>query len=373
VRRVVFLLLATSLVSLSSAGARANGVEVPPVAPRRAVRLEVLGPADEAAQLRSALDELFGRIAIELEPSTGDDASHPASTAGAGVVARVDLREPGVALVSLGRASDALGEPRTVSQRGSRAVLLEETALVVYAGSESLLSEPLGPPPAPPPIAPETPIPPPARPLPAPRSPHIDRGSRSAPASNASTPWLLEGAMLVGARAYAGNASTVSGFGLGAHGHVGESHWLPGAWVLGEFHFPFSETEQGVALSTSVWSLRLEPSVELVRQGGFRLEASAGGGADLFVVVPVSAPPGAQLGRHRRDVSGVVSALVAGSLATSSSSRLVLAATLDCDLAPRHYLVAQGGSRWPLFEPWRFRPGLSVGFLFQMAGEARGP
>jgi hypothetical protein len=45
-----------------------------------------------------------------------------------------------------------------------------------------------------------------------------------------------------------------------------------------------------------------------------------------------------------------------------------LAATLDYDLQPRRYVVAQGGGSSVILEPWKVRPALSVGFLFEMAG-----
>jgi hypothetical protein len=340
---------------------------------RRTVRLEVLGSADEAEQLRVSLGELFGRMAVTLEPSpAGGEPGGATASDGAAIVAQVDLRDPGVALVRLAWASTPFGESRTVPQRGSRTVLLEETALVVYAGSESLFNEGFAstPPPAPPPLVEPAPSaePPPPPPVPQERetrrSPERSQSRRAAPSL---TPWLLEGAMLVGSRAFASNASMVTGFGLGARWHVGASPWIPGGWLLGEFHFPFSGRQQGVELSTSVWSLRLEPSLELLRQGGFRLELGVGGGADVFVLAPTSSPTGATSTGHRRDVSPIVAGLVAGSLATSSASRVVLAATFDYDLAPRRYLVAQGAQSWVLLEPWRFRPALSLGFLFEVA------
>lgn len=371
------MLLAALVASLAHAPARAAATDSEVVGTRRAVRLEVLGPADEASQLSSSLSELFGRIAVELEASPTDaDANRSDAAGGAAVVAEVDLREPGVALVRLAWGSAPFGEPRVVPQRDSRAVLLEEAALVVYAGSETLFNEAFAstPPPLPPPlVVPTAPTLDPSSPPPPPRQPRADRSPSHERSAQRATPWLMEGAMLVGARAYARNASTVTGFALGARGQLGEGRWSPGAWLLGEYHFPFSGRQRGVELATSVWSARIEPSLELVRHGAFTLELGAGGGADIFVLAPVSSSPGVLPGPHRSDASLLLSALLAGSLRTSGASRVVLAATLDYDLEPRRYLVAQGGQSWVILEPWKVRPALALGFLFEIAGGGRQP
>ncbi len=371
------ILLTLAVVSLPLGQARANATDSGESAPRRAVRLEVLGSADEAVQLRTSLGELFGRIAMELEsPATGAEPAVTPPVGEATVVAQVDLRDPGVALVRLAWSSAPFGEPRVVPQRGSRSVLLEEAALVVYAGSESLFNEAFAgtPPPAPPPLAEPTPSSPePPKPPPPPPQPRRDRSRHHAREAAVPTPWLLEGAMLVSSRAYAKNATMVGGFGLGARGQVGEGRWRPGCWLLGEFHFPFSGREQGVELTTTVWSVRIEPSLELIRQTAFSLELGVGGGADVFAVAPVSSTPGASPGSRRSDVSVLLSAVAAGTLRTGSASRLVLAAMLDYDLQHRRYLVAQGGQSFAILEPWRVRPALALGFLFDIARERPRP
>jgi hypothetical protein len=194
-----------------------------------------------------------------------------------------------------------------------------------------------------------------------------DHAEKRAVRAGTATPWSAEAAMLAGFRAYTRDANTVMGFGLGVRGHVGEGRFIPAAWLLGQFHFPFSETNGSVELSTSVWSVRCFPSVDLWRSGRVRLELGLGGGADIFVVTPLSSSPEPALGPHRQDASAVLSALVAGSLALSPVSRLVLAATLDYDLQPRRYVV-EGAESPVILEPWKVRPALSVGFLFEMAG-----
>jgi hypothetical protein len=264
-----------------------------------------------------------------------------------------------------------------VQQGESRAVLLEETALVVYTACESLFEQaPLAPAPLPTAAAPEpppvAPAPPPSfRPIEPPRAP--DHAPRHEPRKSAQTPWALEGAMLVSARAYTRDASTVTGFGLGARAQVGNARTIPGVWLLGQFSFPFSASAQSVELSTSVWSARVEPSLELIRSGLLRLDVGGGGGVDVFVVAPVSSVPGAELNGHQKDVSPVISALLSGSLATSATSRLVVAGMLDYDLQPRRYLVEQGAQTVVILEPWRVRPALSLGFVFDLAGSGQHP
>lgn len=371
--------VSAALVSLATCGmARAATPEETHLAVQRTVRVTVRGSAEEAEQLRAALGELFGRISVDLELSLAPSPLDPSAIAGESntpepaesdaVVAEIDLRAPDAAVVRLTGPGAASGDVRSVPQRASRALLLEETALVVYAGSESLLD-------AAPPVAASPPdeakaiepAPPPV--LAAPAAPRRPADQAITPASHdhAGAPWLVEGTMLVGARAYTSDDATVTGFGLGLRGRVGRGRWMPSVWVFGEFHVPFRETTQGVELSTSVWSVRLEPSVELVRTGAFRLELGAGAGADIFVLSPVTRTPGAELGTVRHDASAVLASLLAASLKTGRASRVVLAAMLDYDLAPRRYLVRQGAETYVLLEPWRFRPALCLGFAFEAA------
>jgi hypothetical protein len=362
-------------VALLAAGAdvRAAAADQPGFAEHRTVRLVVLGSAEEAAALRASLGELLGRIAVDLAPANDPLGSVPEVAGAPAVVnAEIDLREPGVAVVRVG----ANGTPRRVPQRASRAVLLEEAALVVYTASESLFEEArTGP--AEPAAAPPLPLPSPAPVVvvPAPAAPArvVDRPPPRVSEENARTPWVLEGAMLASVRAYTKDQSTVTGFGLGMRTHVGASRFVPAVWLLGQFFFPFKTSSDSVELSTSVWSVRLEPSVELVRSGAFRLEVALGGGVDIFVAAPVLSNPQATGSDSENHPSGVLATLVAGSLTTTRTSRLVLAATLDYDLQPRRYVVAQGETRTVILEPWQFRPGLSLGFLFDMAGTGAEP
>jgi hypothetical protein len=337
------------------------------VAPLRTVRVEVRGSAEEAELLRASLSELFGRINLAFELAVVGDPDAPSEqTPGTQIVVRVDLSEPGGARVALKRADPPTPEEmRFVPQRDSRELLLEETALVVYAGSESLIDETLlAPPNPPPPAKPAPPVPAPSMPLP-----------QSRPAASPAptrTPWVLEGAVLASAHAYAADAWAVPGLEPAVRRHVGENRWVPGVWLLGGYHIPFRESAQGVELSTSVWSVRLESSVEIARGRSFRLEAGLGGGLDIFVVTPTTTTPGAEPGPQRHDVSGVISSLVAGSIALGRSSRAVLSARLDYEPAPRRYVVEQGGERTTVLEPLAFRPGVSLGLLFDVAGtEAR--
>jgi hypothetical protein len=373
------LLLASCLLGVAWP-AQAD-VPAPAVAATAApmVHLEVLGTTDEAEQLSASLRELLRRISVELElVPTG--AGLPDTGGASDLVVEVDLRDPGLARVRLGRPGAPLGEPRGIAQRHSRELLLEETALVVYAASESLLAEapssasyelespPPPPPPPPPPVAPPPatahPIAAPRRPVPAPRPPTARHRE--------AAPWLAEGLAVVGARWYASGTGAATGLGLGARTHFGASPWLPALWLRGDFHLPFRASHESVELSTSVWSLRLEPTVELAGRGSFRLEAGVGAGFDVFVLAPVASAPAAS-GGDRRDVSPLLSALVAGSLTAGRSSRVVLAAMLDYDLAPRRYVIAQGGAHVGLLEPFRLRPGLALGILFELAGTERRP
>lgn len=363
------MLLLTTMTPMRNAVAEPPPAAVTPATTSRIVRLDVLGSPEETAQLRAALVEQFGRIGVELEALPGD--GEHASPAGTTVVAEVDLRDAAVARVRLASRGGPPGPFRVIALRESRVVLLEEAALVVYAGSESLLDEAAGTRTNGPameqteaaaPAATATalpralPPPPPATPkASAPRDPPVP------------TPWAVQGALLMGARAYESDALAVLGLGLGARASVGRGRWVPGMWAFGEFHFPFSATSGPVELSTSVWSLRVEPSIDVVRTSAFRLELCAGGGADVFVAAPVSSAADVELSGHQQDVSGVLSTMLAASVATTGASRVVFAAMLDYDLAPRRYVVMQGDRSMTILQPWRLRPAISIGFLFEMA------
>jgi hypothetical protein len=373
IRRCVgCLLFVASMTPTQNAVAEQPPVGVTPARTQRIVRLDVLGSPEEAAQLRTALVEQFGRIGVELEPLPGDSDGGRAPPEGATVIAEVDLRDPVVARVRLSLRDGPLGESRFIAQRESRALLLEEAALVVYAGSESLLDEatrtrasdgPVDRSEGATPATTPTALPPVVR-----VAPPVAVTTRVPHDPPAPTPWAVQGAFLTGARAYERDALAVLGLGLGARTSVGRGRWVPGFWLLGEFHFPFSATSGPVELSTSVWSFRFEPSLDIVRAGGFRLELGAGGGADVFVVAPVAPAPDVELSGHRQDVSGVISTMLTASLATTGASRVFFAAMLDYDLAPRRYLVMQGDQSTTILQPWRLRPAISIGFLFEMAG-----
>jgi hypothetical protein len=361
-------LLTGSLSSVAIGTARADP-EVPATqraVARPSVAVVFNGPVEDAQALSESLRELLHRLGLELELTDVDQfaPTEPWQAVPPEVVVRVwiDVRQPDAALITLSdRRSGRTGLTRLVPRRGSRGLLLEETALVVHAETESLLSEP-APAPSATSAAPSPVAPPP--------EPSVAPAHETAPSG--PTPWKVDAMTFAEGQAFAADSGLVFGAGAGARAHLGRSAWVPGLWLLGAYHAPFGQKNLPVQLNVSVWSARLLPTLRTAGQHRFALEFGLGGGVDWFLISPGVTEGVSQLDANRTDLSPIAESLLALHVAVSQTTRLVLATTLDWDLHPRSYF-AEGATRDVLIRTHQFRPGFTIGVSFDIAQSAEAP
>jgi hypothetical protein len=326
------------------------------VAPR--VDIVLNGSAEDGHALEESLREMLHRLGLDLRLTVVDrlTASEPWQAVSPEVVVRVwiDARQPDGTLITLSdRRSGRMGAARLVPRRGSRGLLLEETALVVHADTESLLSEP-----APNAVAVGAPA------LAATDATPADRRS---PAKPSPLAWTLDAMTFAEGQSFAKETSVVFGAGAGGRVHLGDSAWYPSLWLIGAFHLPFGQSQLPVQLTANVWSGRLVPTWRTTGGHLLTFEAGLGGGADVFVISPGATEGVGPLSAKRTDASPIVASLLALHIAVSPTARFTLAATLDWDLSPRRYVVVNGAARDTLIQPLSFRPGLTLGMSFEIA------
>ncbi len=358
------LLLATALELGASSVAQADPPAAPETATRHVVDVVIAGDPDEVLATEGTLRELLRRVGLDLRVTTVDrlPPEHGPSSPDVAARAWIDLRADNGALVEVADArAERAFERRVVAQDGSRAVLIEDVAHVVQAAAESIAA---GAPPPRPPIR-ETPLRVVAVVPPAAQAP-LATPDATTPRVQAS-PWSLALAGFFTAAPYARDAGAVVGAGAGLRFDAGRF----AAWAFGAYHVPFGDDSPPVPLHASVWSVRLVPTFELVDASGFLLEAGAGGGVDVFSISPGATASGVtMLDASRTEASPILTALVAAHVRIGTSARAFVAGTIDWDLDPRRYVLA--GASSPLIAPFTVRPGVSIGFSFDVVrAEAR--
>ena len=357
-------------VSLAATARVARPNEPEPQAPAsRAVEVVIAGSEEDAQALERSLGELLRRLGLTLRATRVErldpQASGPLPEAGVVVRVAIDLHSQGGALVVMSDPRTNRSSMRRVVGQDSQAVLLEEVAHVVQAGTESLLAGE-----SPPPEthedagAPVAAPPPPPRPI----ARIAAHDAEALPPRAEAGQWNLDGVAVASGESFASGYGIVFGVGAGARFDLGREALRPALWLVGEYHLPFGNTGLPVELHASVWSARVLPTLQLIATPRFLLEAGAGCGFDVFALSPGAVVAGTQQSASRTDVSAILSGLVVGHLSFSPSANVFLAATLDWDLTPREYLVASGPLRTALIAPLGVRPGISAGFAFDVAG-----
>jgi len=363
-RRAV-LLFATALELGASSFARADPPAAPDTASRHVVDVVIAGDPDEARAAEGSLRELLRRVGLDLRVTTVDrlPAERGASSADVAARAWIDLRADNGALVEVADAqAERTFERRIVAQEGSRAVLIEDVAHVVQAAAESIASGAPPPPPlheTPPPIVAVVPPPIQARVV----------APDTTPPRVESSSWSLALAGFFTAAPYEHDARAVVGAGGGVRFDAGRF----ATWAFGAYHVPFGDDSPPVPLHARVWSMRLVPTFELVDTSAFLFEAGAGAGVDVFSISPgVTSSDVMALDANRTEASPILTALLAAHVRLGASARAFVAATIDWDLDPRRYVLAPAGASSPLIAPLVVRPGVSIGFSFDvLRAEAR--
>jgi hypothetical protein len=327
----------------------------------------------EAPRLVEALDELTARLGLGVRATRGDVP--PWEAAGAPLdpaeKARVwiDARAPDSVSVDVCALHAGTAFPcvhRLLPRSGSSAVVIEEVAHVVYAALESeLMAEPPVPPPASVPAPPSVSLIPPLQPSPAETpapSRATDRPRRATLALDAGA--FIDSRMLA--------RSTRLDLGGGAAFVVSSPSFLrPSLWISGDIQSPFSATGPGLDLTTTVYSFRAIPAVEVLRYPFIQVDLGAGGGADVFHDTPYDprlpyVGPAPAPSTH---VSAVFTGQLLARVRLGPSARLI--AGLDIDWSPdqhRYEVLGPSGTPTVVLQPWNVRPGALLGLCIPLAG-----
>lgn len=367
----------------------------------RRVIVFVRSSSEDSAALDTSLRELLQRIGSDLEVRRVErvdlDAQAPPTLA----LVWVDMSGTGDATITIadGHTRRVLVR-RGVERRGSAGLMVEAVAHVVQSSVEEVVvpqappAPPVTPAPVPAPEAapPPTPGPPPAAPPPTTASSEAaSPAATPSSAPNASAPtstehdvvapaeppidgWALDlGGRFVG-RSFGGGSNLVIGGGGTVTIDKGRENFRPALLLSGEYHVAFDVPGDLVLVHTQVLSLRLVPTLRLAGKDAWFVDCGLGGGFDTFFTSPRSNDlPATSLTGDRKDVAPVATALLAGHYAVARSADLVLALSLDGDMAPRRFVSDAAGTHQSVFAPTRFRPALAFGFTFGVVGPAPYP
>jgi hypothetical protein len=180
-------------------------------------------------------------------------------------------------------------------------------------------------------------------------------------------------ATLVSGEPFTHDSGVVFGAGIGARLDPGRAAWRPALWILGEYHPPFGGDAQPVGVRTSVWSLRALPMLQLFDSTRVLVEAGAGGGVDIVSLSPGENAGGAHFASTPVEASPILTGALAAHLTLAPSFRVFVLATIDGDAKPRRYVVATGPEHTTISEPLAVRPGIAIGFAFDVAGSGGTP
>jgi hypothetical protein len=317
----------------------------------------------DASALMEAVREPLQDLGLGVRASLlkeGDSIDPGAVPAGVRVRVWIDARgEDRVeVVVSVPDQGGTRSVTRSVARGESDPVLIDQIAYVVRATVASLLAEP--PAPAPPPPPTPQPAPPVLAPAPAlarespPPTPPL-MGERRSP--------LALDAMAFGSGRALGSAPLLGGGGGVDVAPWGRGRWRPAVWLSGALYAPLQAKADLVTLETSVVAARLMGDVSIAQVGIFLLDVGAGGGFDVARSVPIaSSAPAVTLSDPSTQVDPMFSARVMGSFAIPHGPRIVVAFDLDVDVAPHLYeTVDSTGAVNVVLDPWRVRPGMTIG------------
>ncbi len=323
----------------------------------RVVRITIAGEDDDFDAAFDALREPLESLHVVARTVRGDaDPKRPEGGVDASVF--IDLRSQDRTVIHVWPRIEALPPvERVLPHASTRAVSAEDVAYTVRAVLESVLVDEAAravssAPPAPPAVA--LLPPPPPLPAPPPRDPRR---------------FGVDVALLGNVR---GIDSSTTVYGLDAAVDVsfwGRDRFRPSLWLLGGCDGPFEAPNQLVVLTVTACSLRAAADVELVRVGPLRWAAGLGYGADLLhVSTSPSDVSSVELAPAATYVDPIASAQIVARARLFDRVGLLLAVTIDYDMAPHHFLSALGTLTEPVVTPWSVRPGVFLGFCAHLTG-----
>lgn len=372
--RTLFVLTLTIAGALGAKPASAQPSTSAPAGARGTVSLLVTGP--DARVLEDTVRELLARL--EVGVVTG--------AARANNLAAVDIQ-----IDALGSAHVVVrssnGSPlidRIVPRDANAAIQREQIAHAVRGAVEAelLIDEerrarpPAATPepaPAPPPAPPEPPPapPPPPEPPPAPAVVAERPAAAEAPGTPArSASFAIDVSTFAGAGGVGDGAPAVARVG-GAVAIASRSGLRPSLAVEALYAFPFTSGSDTLGARSNLVSLRALPGIEVLRRSWLAVEVAAGGGVDVLSVEPSSTNlPASALRSSTSRVDPVLAGGATGRIAIASDVTFLLTLASDVDLASRHYVFDDRGTRSTVLSPWSVRPTVLAGLSFTAFGEA---
>jgi hypothetical protein len=345
-------------------------------------RIDVVvdGSQEDVQALTDALREPLQRLGLTVSSSgAGEDDAGSRLAAQPRARVWIDARGQDYIEIVVGIGStDARRARRSVPRTEPGPVVVDQVAYVVRATLESLLSKPQNSVDASPGLPPEATRLPPAPVVTMALPTGSDAGSaieNVPPRSRAieSDALGFDIAAFATGRGFAKGASAV----LGSGASVDLSFWgrqlfRPRLSVAASFDGTFESSGPVVNLRVSVWSMRLVPTLALLRWRSLRLDAGIGGGMDGFNASPAPAP-GAPFPVASFNVATFVDPVVSGQvvlwLSPTDTASVLIGGYLDYDVAPPRYVTVDGsGQPTTAWEPWRWRPAVLAGLCIPLAG-----
>lgn len=327
--------------------------------PRPIVALTFLGGAEDRTAFTSSLSELVMRLDIDLV-TRETDAPLPKDALLAVVTA--DWTAQNEVTVTILDARQKVVLVRRLSRTSTPSVVIEAATHIVQSVIEELaIPAPLSPPPV---LSSE----PPRLPLPVAPSTVAARGEER------ETGIAFDIGAFFGGRAFGGRdgPSIQPGGGLQLALNYAGGRWRPGGWFSAEYQAPIFVHADLLDFAIHPVALRLGAGFTAIGGDSWRLDVGVGGGADLFFTThPFSRElPMMALERDQVGAAPIFTALAGFHLAVARSSDVWLAFSLDVDLYPRRWVVANGPgiAATELYAPSRVRPSLLLGFSFNTVG-----
>jgi hypothetical protein len=145
----------------------------------------------------------------------------------------------------------------------------------------------------------------------------------------------------------------------------------PSLWISAAIQSPFSATGPGLDLTTTVYSFRAIPAIEVLRYPFIQVDLGAGGGTDVFHDTPYDprlpyVGPAPSASTH---VSAVFTGQLLARMRLGPSARII--AGLDIDWSPdqhRYEVLGPSGTPTVVLQPWSVRPGALLGLCIPLAG-----
>jgi hypothetical protein len=346
--------------------------------PRPVVVVAVRGSDQDLAALRLVLDELLARIDLDARVTAGVPASDDTgNSAFATIFVDVTGRNSASVAVQEGR-SGPVRLLRQIEHAGSRALLIDTAAHVIYAMLETMVGESASPGDARPASGPDDPAPDRSAPTPV-----LAQAARPPASGVRGARWGIELSPIYGVRSLAlpdQRPAMNAGLAVSAGSRGGR---LQPSLVVSAMYGLDVELGAGPGTQGQVFgrmqviSLHAVPVVNLIGTGRLLLQGGLGGGVDVVrlqtTMPPMMGPPGPMgpgnavpISTRARHVDPLLATLMVARLAITPGTQAFLAGTVD--YGPTYPIQMGFGSSTLRMPNWRFQG--SLGLAVTLGGRA---